>query len=68
MTDIERTKSFLDSLGILYANDNNKVVFGMANPHDDDYPECKKVIGYRGFYTTFNFHEDGSFENVGIYE
>ena len=70
MTDIERTKSFLDLLGILYSCDGKQIMFGVENhgEKNDGYPECNKIVGYNGFYTTFNFNEDGSFENVEIYE
>ena len=70
MTDLERTKSFLDSLGILYSNPDGEIVFGVEGRGEkyDGYPKCEKVIGYSGFCIQFLFREDGSFENVGIYE
>lgn len=82
MTDLDRTKQFLDSLGVLYSQDEigdrmsykedivpvHTLVFGCENYRDDGYPPCDKVGGYPGFYTCFNFDESGKFLTVGVWE
>lgn len=71
-TDYERTKEFMDSLGILYSNytvyDTQNVVFGNTDLSDDVFPDCDKVGGYDGFYTRFEFDENGKFLTVGAWE
>jgi len=67
-TDKQRTKSFLDSLGILYGEDETTIAFGKQVGHKDQYPECDKVGGYTGFYTCFVFDEHGAFVSVGAWE
>lgn len=81
-TDIDRTKDFLDSLGVLYSQDEigdrmsykedidptHTLAFGKENYRDDGYPPCDKVKGYNGFYTCFNFDENGKFLTVGVWE
>ena len=76
-TDYERTKEFLDSLGILYGDNEDYqqhlngvrkyIIFG--NPsYGQDFPQCDKVEGYSGFFTAFNFDESGKFLTVGAWE
>lgn len=84
MNDLDRTKEFLDSLGVLYSQDERSnrmswpedepvthtLAFGKTDHGEDSdgYPECKKVGGYNGFYTCFNFDENGKFLTVGVWE
>jgi hypothetical protein len=67
-TDYERTKEFLDSLGITYGADERNITFGNNKYSDDDFPECNKVTGYPGFYASFMFDDSGAFITVGIGE
>lgn len=70
MTDFERTKQFLDSLGILYSCKNGNITFGKDSYGEeyDGYPSCDKVGGYYGFCTRFEFDEYGKFLIVGAWE
>jgi hypothetical protein len=74
MTDFERTKQFLDSLGILYVHNklDNSIQFGVPlHKKDRDYyphPKCDKVSGYGGNYTSFEFDKNGEFIRVGAWE
>lgn len=69
-TDIERTKEFLDSLGVSYSSEDTSVTFGntIHGEEYDGFPECGKVDGYSGFYTRFVFDKDGKFLIVGAWE
>jgi len=61
-TDFERTEAFLQSLGIAYGIVNNSISFGDATYTTGcDYPPCDKVGGFTGFYTKFDFDEQGKF-------
>jgi len=76
-TDLDRTKEFLDSLGVLYGEELNAenptdgrlvektIVFGNHQYNDDVFPECDKVSGYTGFFTRFEFDNNGKFLTVG---
>lgn len=70
LTDFEGTKQFFDSLGILYSQENNTITFGKDTHGEeyDGYPSCDKIDGYNGFYTSFEFDEDGKFLSVGAWE
>jgi len=68
MTDFERTKQFLDSLGISYSTDSGNITFGNNQYNDGEFPLCNKVDGYSGFYTRFEFDESGNFLTVGAWE
>jgi hypothetical protein len=82
-TDYERTKEFLDSLGILYGDNTREryerydihlngirkhITFGSPSYGEDDFLECDKVEGYSGFFTEFTFDESGKFLTVGSWE
>lgn len=74
-TDLDRTKEFLDSLGVLYSedtwshvNDTITITFGQHQYSDDPFPKCDKVDGYSGFFTRFEFDKDGKFLTVGAWE
>lgn len=64
MRDIDRTKEFLDGLGIGYEEeikeDATWITFE-ALTH-------KRVGGYFGFCTSFVFDKDGKFREVKVYE
>ncbi len=74
MTDFERTKQFLDSLGVLYVINEtyNAIQFGVPLHEKDSgyYPfkECEKIKGYGGSYTSFEFDGNGMFLAVGAWE
>ncbi|MDT0442331.1 hypothetical protein [Streptomyces johnsoniae] len=64
MTDLERTKEFLISLGV---QDYKEVT-------QADYvalvlrPGTRKVVGWSDALTVFRFHPDGSFKEIGVWE
>ncbi len=70
MTDLQRTKNFLDSLGILYTVSSNRLYFGNSvyGEQWEGFPKCDKVSGYNGFYTCFEFDDLGKFKVVGAWE
>jgi hypothetical protein len=77
MTDFERTKQFLYSLGIYYEIYDNSISFGNEihpkHLNDDfdaleDYQRNSNIKGYNRFYTSFQFDENGKFLTVGAWE
>lgn len=75
MTDkeklIELLKSFDIKFGDIkdsYKQGDNHINFGYNVYNDDSFPKCDKVGGYMGFYTSFEFDEDGKFVTVGAWE
>ena len=67
-TDLDRTKELLDSFGVLYTAEENSIVFGKYWFSDCPFPKCEKVDGYSGFYTAFDFDDQGKFLSVGAWE
>jgi len=71
-TDYERTKELLDYLGVLYGEDHNfgvrELAFGNPRYSSTGFPSCNTVDGYEGFYTCFEFDENGKFLRVGAWE
>lgn len=73
-TDLDRTREFLDSLGVLYSvnplkDSRRGLKFGRPSGcFGDEYPECDKVGGYTGFSTQFEFDKNGKFLTVGAWE
>jgi hypothetical protein len=79
MTDLERTKQFLELLGIYYEVDDesNHIYIGneiypkhLNNDFDalEEYQEKSNITGYNGFYTSFKFDDIGKFLTVGAWE
>lgn len=68
MTDFEKTKQLLDGFGILYSVDICSITFGLPDSVRDKFPKCDNVQGYDGFYTRFEFDENGKFLSVGAWE
>lgn len=67
-SDFNKTKQLLDSFGILYSIDNSDITFGLPDSVRDKFPKCDKIKGYDGFYTKFEFDENGKFICVGAWE
>ena len=63
MTHLEQFKEMLISIGyeLEIEVEGNKQVITLSSNRD-------KVHGYTGFVATFEFKEDGSLDNIGIYE
>ena len=64
MTDYDKVKALFTELGIGFTEhdekDNVKVICCEAG--------SDKVIGYSGFFTDFEFDEDGKFIQMGVWE
>ena len=73
MTDYEKTKAFLDDLGIEHEV-NDRVMTKWVGAEKTErinitlYEGGEKVTGYSGFFTTFLFTPDGKFVEVGAWE
>jgi hypothetical protein len=73
MNDLDRTRLFFDSLGILYAEEPGDVPDSLAlrmtaaTSFRDDGSKSR-VVGYSFFFTEFVFDSDGDFVHVGIWE
>lgn len=70
-TDKQRTKEFLESLGIGFAEDLNKVnTIRITVPSvcDSTEEDGGVVQGYCDFFTQFEFDSNGKFVLVGIWE
>jgi hypothetical protein len=64
MTDYEETKTLFTKLGIGFEEDETaqgKPILTLAEG-------STKIRGYGGFYCNFEFKEDGSFEEVSVWE
>lgn len=60
MTDLEKVKELLTALDITFYEKNLQLIV--------EAKEGKKVKGYLGFFTEFNFDEEGKFIDLGIWE
>lgn len=63
MTHLEQFKAMLISIGYIpeIVEENGKKSITLSSNRN-------KVHGYMGFVAHFEFNEDGSLDNVGIYE
>lgn len=66
MTDFDKVKVLLDSLGIGYVIEENaircgKELFERGEQHS-------KVSGYTGFFTVWHFDDAGKFIELGAFE
>jgi hypothetical protein len=59
MTDKDKLKTLFDEMGIQYQSGTDYITLSEGD---------KKVSGYFGFYTRFDFDDKGKFEEVGAYE
>lgn len=70
MTDLEKLKKLLDEFGVEYSED--KKTTEQHYKHDFIAITCvagkKKVEGYSGFITIFEFTLDGKFIQMGAWE
>lgn len=66
MKDIDKLKQLLDSWGVPYKiDDDGDVRVGHFWDSARDHP---KVNGYDGFFTAFEFDDDGNFLRMGAWE
>ncbi|ONK10365.1 hypothetical protein [Streptomyces sp. MP131-18] len=64
MTDLERTKEFLESLGVRGFKEVT---------HEDSIalvlrPGMHKVVGWSEALLVWRFHPDGTFKEIGVWE
>lgn len=69
MTDVEKLIELLSSFGVEFSRDNEAKSDAVV---DSDvvtlYCGSEKVGGYCGFFTEFEFDENGTFVTVGAWE
>ena len=59
-SDKEKLIELLTSFGVEFSETDNGKIEMIAGD--------EKIVGYMGFYTSFDFCEDGEFEKVGAWE
>jgi hypothetical protein len=70
VTDYDKLRALLGEWGVPYENgteDDGKCVTVTVGDVGR-IPTNEKVTGYGGFYTSFEFSEDGSFRAMGAWE
>ena len=63
MTDKDRLLALLGEWEVPFTDDEDGVTVGGRGRRDSS-----KVTGYSGFFTTFEFSADGTFERMGAWE
>jgi len=63
MTDLEKLEALLNEFGVSYDTnkESSRTTITCIQGHS-------KVDGYGGFYVEFEFNQDGSFEQMGLWE
>jgi len=66
MKDIDKLKQLLDSWEVPYRiDDDDDILVGRFWDSEENHP---KVNGYNGFFTAFEFDDDGDFVRMGAWE
>lgn len=70
LTDLEKLKQLLEQFGVGYTEERIEKYRDDGKPRTFIKCECgdKKVEGYGGFVTLFEFDADGEFLVMGAYE
>lgn len=78
VTDLDKLKALLDEWGVPYldrlpddGSQGRGIIvgdLGYAGGGGAEIAPSEKVTGYGGFYTAFEFSEDGSFLRMGAWE
>lgn len=73
MSDLERLCKLFDDFGVKYKRDTDPFnkwqeiyIFQKEDLIDED--QSDKVHGYIGFYTVYQFDQEGRFISMGAYE
>lgn len=61
MTDKEKLTNILTEFGVEWREKPDGIRCG-------GYAARERVTGYHGFYTLFEFYEDGTFKQMGAWE
>ncbi len=70
-TDKEKLKALLTEWDVPFVEEKNENVIAVGNPpftSSTFFVPSEKVTGYMGFFTAFEFTDDGKFIQMGAWE